>query len=137
MRTKFCLASSHMGKHLLMHPVDQGSAAIGSPGRNSASIFTTTAALRVCVTFIGGRPQSVIVETKAPARALRRGGGEGDPDSHTLLVNRYIYRKLAYSLADFVPIVGLGVRTQALGAHRSVPAPAWSNWMLAKSKPVN
>ncbi len=53
------------------------------------------------------------------------------PDGYTLMVNSdaafvvnpHLYSKLPYdSIADFIPISGLGISPQALVLHPSVPA---------------
>ena len=90
--------------------------------------------------------QSVLVENKTGA-----GGSIGAdavaksaPDGYTLLatpeatlaVNPFLYRKLAYEAKDFVPVSGLGIITQALVVHPSVPANTVAQFIaLAKSKP--
>lgn len=107
---------------------------------------TDTIARAVAQRLRASWPQPVIVENKAGAgtRIGAEAVAKADPDGHTLLitaeatfvVNPHIYSKLPYSLADFVPVAGLGVSTQVLVAHPSVPARSVAELVvLAKSKP--
>jgi tripartite-type tricarboxylate transporter receptor subunit TctC len=77
--------------------------------------------------------QTVIVENR-PAGAGQIGMdfvAKSAPDGYTLMVNSdaafvvnpHLYSKLPYdSIADFIPISGLGISPQALVLHPSVPA---------------
>jgi len=77
--------------------------------------------------------QTVIVENR-PAGAGQIGMdfvAKAAPDGYTLMVNSdaafvvnpHLYSKLPYdSIADFIPISGLGISPQALVLHPSVPA---------------
>ncbi len=91
--------------------------------------------------------QTVIVENR-PAGAGQIGMdfvAKSPPDGYTLMVNSdaafvvnpHLYSKLPYdSMADFIPISGLGVSPQALVLHPSVPANTLARAdRLAKTKP--
>src|SRR5262249_9536976 len=97
---------------------------------------------------IGGLGQQVVIENKP-------GGGTGQvgaeyvarsaPDGYTLLVTAdatfvtspHVYSKLPYDpINDFVAITGLGISTQALVVHPSLPVRTLSDLVdFAKKRP--
>jgi tripartite-type tricarboxylate transporter receptor subunit TctC len=90
--------------------------------------------------------QQIVIENKGGANTQI--GAEvvakAAPDGYTLLatsettltVNPFLYRKLAYEAKDFTPVSGLGIVTQSLVVHPSVPASSVEELIaLAKAKP--
>ena len=66
------------------------------------------------------------------------------PDGYTLVLasaggltaNPYLYAKLKYEAADFIPVSGLGISPQALVVHPSVPVSTVSELVdYAKKNP--
>jgi tripartite-type tricarboxylate transporter receptor subunit TctC len=90
--------------------------------------------------------QPVVIENK-PGAGTRIGAefvAKASPDGHTLLitaeatfaVNPHVYSNSTFSLADFVPISGLGISTHVLVAHPSAPVKTVADLVaLAKAKP--
>jgi tripartite-type tricarboxylate transporter receptor subunit TctC len=90
--------------------------------------------------------QQIVIENKGGANTQigAEAVAKSAPDGYTLLatseatlaVNPFLYRKLAYETKEFVPVSGLGIITQALVVHPSVPANTVAQFIaLAKSKP--
>src|SRR5215475_3593344 len=90
--------------------------------------------------------QQIVIENKGGANTQigAEAVAKAAPDGYTLLatseatltVNPFLYRKLAYETKEFVPVSGLGIITQALVVHPSVPASTVAEFVaLAKSKP--
>ena len=90
--------------------------------------------------------QQIVIENKGGANTQigAEAVAKAAPDGYTLLatseatlaVNPFLYRKLAYEAKDFTPVSGLGIITQALVAHPSVPANTVKELIsLARAKP--
>src|SRR5215468_956830 len=90
--------------------------------------------------------QQIVIENKGGANTQigAEAVAKAAPDGYTLLatseatltVNPFLYRKLAYETKEFVPVSGLGIITQALVVHPSVPASTVAEFIaLARSKP--
>ena len=90
--------------------------------------------------------QQIVIEnrsganTQIGAEAVARSA----PDGYTLLataettfvVNPYLYPKLSYGAADFVPVIGIGRADQALNVHASVAANSVAEMIaMAKARP--
>jgi tripartite-type tricarboxylate transporter receptor subunit TctC len=90
--------------------------------------------------------QQIVIEnrsganTQIGAEAVARSA----PDGYTLLataettfvVNPYLYPKLSYGVADFVPVIGIGRADQALNVHASVAADSVADMIaMAKARP--
>jgi tripartite-type tricarboxylate transporter receptor subunit TctC len=90
--------------------------------------------------------QQIVIENKGGANTQigAEAVAKAAPDGYTLLatseatlaVNPFLYRKLAYEAKDLIPVSGLGLITQALVVHPSVPANSVAELIaLAKQKP--
>lgn len=90
--------------------------------------------------------QQIIVENRAGAgtqlgaEAVARSGADGytllATAEATFVVNPFLYSKLSYDPDAFVPVSGLGVSSQVLVAHPSLPARSAQELIaLAKAKP--
>ncbi len=90
--------------------------------------------------------QQIVIENKGGANTQigAEAVAKAAPDGYTLLatseatlaVNPFLYRKLAYEAHDLIPVSGLGLITQALVVHPSVPANSVKELVaLAKQKP--
>jgi tripartite-type tricarboxylate transporter receptor subunit TctC len=90
--------------------------------------------------------QQAVIENKGGANTQigAEAVAKAAPDGYTLLatseatlaVNPFLYRKLAYDPKDLIPVSGLGLITQALVVHPSVPANSVKELIaLAKAKP--
>ena len=90
--------------------------------------------------------QQIVIENKGGANTQigAEAVAKAAPDGYTLLatseatlaVNPFLYRKLAYEAKDLIPVSGLGLITQALVVHPSVPANSVAELIaLAKAKP--
>ena len=90
--------------------------------------------------------QQVIIENKSGANTQigTETVARSAPDGYTLLataettfvVNPYLYPKLSYSAADFVPVIGIGRADQALNVHASVAANSVADVIaMAKARP--
>ncbi len=90
--------------------------------------------------------QQIVIENKGGANTQigAEAVAKAAPDGYTLLatseatlaVNPFLYRKLAYEANDLIPVSGLGLITQALVVHPSVPASSVTELVaLAKQKP--
>jgi tripartite-type tricarboxylate transporter receptor subunit TctC len=90
--------------------------------------------------------QQIVIENKGGANTQigAEAVAKAAPDGYTLLatseatlaVNPFLYRKLAYEANDLIPVSGLGLITQALVLHPSVPANSVAELVaLAKQKP--
>jgi tripartite-type tricarboxylate transporter receptor subunit TctC len=90
--------------------------------------------------------QQIIIENKGGANTQigTEVVAKAAPDGYTLLataeatvaVNPFLYRNLSYEAKDLVPISGLGIVTQTLTVHPSVPANTVAELIaLAKAKP--
>jgi tripartite-type tricarboxylate transporter receptor subunit TctC len=90
--------------------------------------------------------QQIVIENKGGANTQlgAEAVAKAAPDGYTLLatseatlaVNPFLYRKLTYEVNDLIPVSGLGLITQALVVHPSVPANSVREFVaLAKQKP--
>jgi tripartite-type tricarboxylate transporter receptor subunit TctC len=72
-----------------------------------------------------------LIGAEAVARAPADGYALLATAEATFAVNPYVYRKLPYQLADFVPISGLGISTQVLVVHAATPMASVSEVVAA------
>jgi tripartite-type tricarboxylate transporter receptor subunit TctC len=77
-----------------------------------------------------GQPVVIVNKPGANSQVGAEMAAKSPPDGYTLMVtadttitaNPYLYSKLKYEAADFIPVSGLGISPQALVVHPSVPA---------------
>ena len=90
--------------------------------------------------------QQIVIENKSGANTQigAEAVARSAPDGYTLLataettfvVNPYLYPKLSYGAADFVPVIGIGRADQALNVHASVAANSVADVIaMAKARP--
>jgi tripartite-type tricarboxylate transporter receptor subunit TctC len=90
--------------------------------------------------------QQIVIENRSGANTQigAEAVAKSAPDGYTLLataettivVNPYLYPKLSYAAADFVPVSGLGRAYQGLNVHASVPANSVADVIaMAKAQP--
>ena len=90
--------------------------------------------------------QQIVIENKSGANTQigAEAVARSAPDGYTLLataettfvVNPYLYPKLSYGVADFVPVIGIGRADQALNVHASVAANSVADMIaMAKARP--
>jgi tripartite-type tricarboxylate transporter receptor subunit TctC len=108
------------------------------------AVDTITRAVTQRLSDIWG--QQIVIENKSGANTQigAEAVARSAPDGYTLLataettivVNPYLYPKLSYAAADFVPVSGLGRAYQGLNVHASVPANSVADVIaMAKAKP--
>jgi tripartite-type tricarboxylate transporter receptor subunit TctC len=112
------------------------------PAGGAADAITRAVSNRLAETW----GQQIIIENKGGANTQigAEAVAKAAPDGYTLLatsettlaVNPFLYRKLAYEAKDLTPVSGLGIVTQSLVVHPSVPANSVAELIaLAKAKP--
>ncbi|MDB5643169.1 MAG: extra-cytoplasmic solute receptor family protein [Hyphomicrobiales bacterium] len=77
-----------------------------------------------------GQPVVIVNKPGANSQVGAEMAAKSPTDGYTLMVtadttitaNPYLYSKLKYEAADFIPVSGLGISPQALVVHPSVPA---------------
>jgi tripartite-type tricarboxylate transporter receptor subunit TctC len=108
------------------------------------AVDTITRAVTQRLSDIWG--QQIVIENKSGANTQigAEAVARSAPDGYTLLataettivVNPYLYPKLSYAAADFVPVSGLGRAYQGLNVHASVPAKSVADVIaMAKAQP--
>jgi tripartite-type tricarboxylate transporter receptor subunit TctC len=108
------------------------------------AVDTITRAVTQRLSDIWG--QQIVIENKSGANTQigAEAVARSAPDGYTLLataettivVNPYLYPKLSYAAADFVPVGGLGRAYQGLNVHASVPANSVADVIaMAKAQP--
>jgi tripartite-type tricarboxylate transporter receptor subunit TctC len=112
------------------------------PAGGATDVITRAVSARLSETW----GQQVVIENKGGANTQigSEAVAKAQPDGYTLLatsestlaVNPFLYRKLAYDPKDLIPVSGLGLITQTLVVHPSVPANSVKELIaLAKAKP--
>jgi tripartite-type tricarboxylate transporter receptor subunit TctC len=108
------------------------------------AVDTITRAVTQRLSDIWG--QQIVIENRSGANTQigAEAVAKSAPDGYTLLataettivVNPYLYPKLSYAAADFVPVSGLGRAYQGLNVHASVPANSVADVIaMAKAQP--
>jgi tripartite-type tricarboxylate transporter receptor subunit TctC len=137
-----CAATVSPQAHAQGYPAKPVRVVVPLPAGGATDVITRAVSGRLSETW----GQQIVIENKGGANTQigAEAVAKSAPDGYTLLatseatlaVNPFLYRKLAYEEKDFVPVSGLGIITQALVVHPSVPASTVAEFIaLARSKP--